>query len=374
MGLMLWSDVAKLPIILPGFSCKAYVVQGAEPASKLRFEWRHVHKSQLKIRSKIWEWLKTSDKGEALALLEIGPGDIVLGPRSSRGDRDGEIREHLVTTRALLGLVAHVAQARSSQHVSKKAAVALIVALAGFALSVVTRDQTCAYLSVLATNPRSGLAEALTIIVDPSGRVDLSDLLRVHPALEDFWVFYQVAGEAGMRSNFAQSDVIDFVLLCVAAKRSAHGAPMDRLLQQFLSGPMLALPFRFFASTLETFLIEEYRVPEGKSLDALRASKRRMRIDPDADVDLLERCDVTYGDGSALSAVLLHDRQRHRRLMHAHSVLHLARTKEVFGKCTHFHVSADPASYSGEHTQVAIGFSYQAGKAALLPIKVSRMA
>ena len=125
---------------------------------------------------------------------------------------------------------------------------------------------------------------------------------------------------------------------------------MDRLLEAFLSGPMLTVLARFVAIGFEKYLIEDYVIPVGKSLDAVRGPKRRCRIDPDADLELLQRCASTYGDGAGVAELLLGDRRRLQRLMHAHNVLHLGKLVETFGSCTHFHVAADPASYSGEQT------------------------
>ena len=116
---MQWEGVSKLPIILPNFTCKAYVVRAADVGAQLRFEWRYIHSLHVHLRTHVWRFLQGSDALAMLDRLEVARAEIVLGPKSGRGSWKSDMREHLVTTRALLGLVSHVASILQSSVNSK---------------------------------------------------------------------------------------------------------------------------------------------------------------------------------------------------------------------------------------------------------------
>ena len=84
---------------------------------------------------------------------------------------------------------------------------------------------------------------------------------------------------------------------------------------------------------------------------------------------LLEEATRIGGPSGVICRVLEGFSNRVRQLMHMHNILYNERCASLFGECTHFSMTADPASYSGQHTHVAVIFSWQAKLAGVANIK-----
>ena len=84
---------------------------------------------------------------------------------------------------------------------------------------------------------------------------------------------------------------------------------------------------------------------------------------------LLDEVARIGGPSGVICSVLEGYSARVRQLMHMHNVLYNERCASLFGECTHFSMTADPASYSGQHTHVAVIFWWQAKLAAVANIR-----
>ena len=361
---MQWGKSSKLEICVPELSAKAHVLAEGRLGHRVYHEWRYLHRIELHKRDKMHVYLRAPHVKELLDVLEIPAGELLVASNKPDHRSAVELREHLVSSAVMVALVIKSIQVRSSSRDTKVAAWALVRSLLGRAQDALARSEGVPIGIELLNGTR------VQLHLTPSGFIDLEPLSASLVTFAAAWEACTQSELAPVSSPMIRATLVDLVAFSSQVHGGASFLKSYRQTKTYIGATLLKVLVELIAWGWEKFVIEDYRPSTSRPLSVVHGNVRKLRVDPDLDLKLLDRVDAVHGDAATVAQVLMGDRSRMRRLRHAYNVLYLRKARKVFEAVTHLHVSCDPSSYSGEHTQVAVCFSWQSQVSAVMPIKV----